>query len=274
MAIIYLNGRYLAEERARIPATDPALSWGVGLFEVVRGYNRQGFQLKPHMARLMRSAKHFGIDTDLPDLERVVTRLFERNDLDGGYVRITLTGGGNLIVVVHAWKAPPKSLYARGGRLAVASFRRDPGAPLSGHKTLNYLENMRARWAAEEHGVIDALVLGMRGEVLEGTRCNIFAARRGKLYTPALAQSILPGVTRQLVIDLALEQGIEVSERRFKLKWLLESDEVFITSTMMEVVPVIGVAEDAIAGPGVLTRELMKAYRKRTCKECPPCVDA
>ncbi len=270
MAIIYLDGRYLPQERAKIPATDPALAWGVGLFEVIRGYHGRGFQLGSHLRRLEGSARYFGIEARLPDLGSVVTRLFEKNALDGGYVRVTLTGGGHLIVSVNHWSPLPKSWYTCGGRLAIAPFRKDPRAPLSGHKTLNYLENMRVRWEAERHGVIDALVLGFRGEVLEGTRCNIFVARRGRLVTPSLKQGILPGVTRQLVIELAREASIPLRERSMRFTWLRGAEEVFITSTMMEIVPIVRVGDTVFPGPGPLTRILMRAYRERVARECFP----
>ena len=268
MSTVYLDGRLLREERARIPATDPALSWGVGLFEVARGYWQRAFLLDEHLARLRRSAGHFGIAADLPDLAPVVTRLFEANGLDGGRIRITLTGGGHLIVAVHAHRELPRRLFLRGAAWSVAPFRRDPRAPLAGHKTLNYLENMRARWDAEDQGVLDALVLGFRGEVLEGTRCNIFAVERGRLVTPPVGEGILPGVTRQLVLELAQRQGIEVRERQLRLGRLLEAEEVFVTSTMMEIVPVSRIDGRPVEGPGPLTRELRKVYRRRVRREC------
>ena len=101
MALLYLDGRIMDEKRARIPATDPALAWGVGVFEVARGYNQRAFQLDAHLDRLRRSAEHFGIRAELPPLDAVVHRLFVRNGLPGGYTRITLTGGGHLVVVTQ-----------------------------------------------------------------------------------------------------------------------------------------------------------------------------
>ena len=268
MALLYLDGRIVDEKRARIPATDPALAWGVGVFEVARGYNQRAFQLEAHLERLRRSAAHFGIRAEVPDLDSVIHRLFVRNGLDGGYARITLTGGGHLVVVTQRWKALPRRIYRQGAALAVAPFRRDPAAPLAGHKTLNYLENMKTRWEAEGEGVLDALVLGLRGEVLEGTRCNVFMVEKGRLLTPPLGQGILPGVTRKVVIDLARGQGLPVAERRLRLSRLLAAEEVFVTSTMMEIVPVVRIAGRRLPGPGPTARSLLAAYHEKVREEC------
>lgn len=268
MSYVYLDGEILPEERAAIPATDPALAWGAGAFEVVRGYNRQPFQLDAHLERLRRSARHVGLEPELPELRGPIRELFAANDLDGGRIRITLTGGGHLVVVVQAHAALPDSLYERGGALGIAPFRRDPRAPLSGYKTINYLENMRTRWDAEGRGELDSLVRGLDGEVLEGTRCNVFAGRDGALVTPPVEAGVLPGVTRRLVVELAREQGLPLVERPLALAELLAADEVFVTSTMMEVMPIARIGETAWRAPGPLTTALSEAYQARIRAEC------
>ena len=268
MAIVYVNGRYLDRRSARIAATDPALVSGLGLFEVMRGYRRRAFRLDDHVARLRRSAREFGISAALPRrLDLVIERLFEKNGLDGGYVRLTLTGGGSLIVLARAAEPIPRSWYRRGAALTVASWRRDPGAPLVGHKTLNYLELNVERERASRRRAADALVLAPDGTVLEGTRSNVFAVSKGRLVTPPEAAGLLPGVTRKLVLELSGECGIEKVGRRLTLRRLVRSDEVFVTSTMMEVVPVRRVGDEAIAAPGPVTRRLMAAYAERVREE-------
>lgn len=268
MAIIFLDGEFLEEDQARVPATDPALAWGVGVFEVARAYNYQAFELPAHLDRLRRSAEYFGLPADLPELDPVVEELLRRNRLRGGYTRITLTGGGHLIVVAQAWTPPPAELYAEGAALSLAPFRRDSSAPLSGHKTLNYLENMRTRWEAEKHGVLDALVLDFDDFVLEGTRCNLFAVEGSRLITPPLSQGILPGVTRGVVIELARRRGVDVEESSVGLGRLVDADEAFVTSTMMEVVPVVRIDDAQVPGPGPVARSMAQAYKERVIEEC------
>jgi branched-subunit amino acid aminotransferase/4-amino-4-deoxychorismate lyase len=268
MQQVYLDGEILPEEEARIPATDPALAWGAGAFEVVRGYHRRPFQLSAHLERLERSAHHIGLDPRLPPLAEAIERLFELNGLDGGRIRITLTGGGHLIVVVQRHVPPPANVYERGAALSVAGFRRDPRAPLAGYKTLNYLENMSTRWDAEGRGELDSVVLGLDGGVLEGTRCNVFSVRGAELTTPRVGHGVLPGVTRRLACELAAELGIPVHEHGFTLPELLAGDEIFVTSTMLEVMPIARVGDGTIAAPGPITRALASAYRDRVEREC------
>lgn len=268
MGMVYLDGEILPDDAARVPATDPALAWGAGAFEVVRGYNQRPFQLPAHMDRLGRSARYIGLEPELPDLAPAIERLFRENGLDGGRVRITLTGGGHLIVVVQGHDPLPPRLYEEGGALGIAPFRRDPRAPLAGYKTLNYLENMRTRWDAEGRGELDSLVCGLSGEVLEGTRCNVFSARDERLITPPVVSGVLPGVTRRLVMELAEEQGLALEERSLYLDDLLGGDELFVTSTMMEVMPIARLGRHALQAPGPLTRVLSEAYHRRVVAEC------
>jgi branched-subunit amino acid aminotransferase/4-amino-4-deoxychorismate lyase len=268
MGMVYLDGKILPEREAAIPATDPALAWGAGAFEVVRGYHGRPFQLAAHIERLERSARHIGLTPSLPELGSDIERLFELNGLQGGRIRITLTGGGHLIVVLESHEPPPARYYERGGALGVAPFRRDPNAPLSGYKTINYLENMRTRWAAEGRGELDSVVLGLSGEVLEGTRCNVFSVNAGTLITPPVGHGVLPGVTRRLVCELAAESGIPVTEADFTLPELCEGDEVFVTSTMMEVMPIARVGEREIPAPGPVTAALMRGYHQSVEAEC------
>jgi branched-subunit amino acid aminotransferase/4-amino-4-deoxychorismate lyase len=270
MAIVYFNGRYMDDTRARVPVSDPALGWGIGLFEVMRGYRRQAFRLEQHVDRLRRSAEILDLDASLPPLAPVIGELFARNGLEEGAIRLTVTGGGSKIVSVGDFPRLPTSAYRKGVKVRVAPWRRDPRAPLAGHKTLNYYANMIDRRHAGAEGAIDTIVLGLRGEVLEGTRCNVFAVHGERIVTPSLGHGILPGVTRQVVLELARAEGIELAERRVSLSELVEADEVFVTSTLMEVVPVRAVGEDEIDAPGDVTRRIRRAFSRATRAECPP----
>ncbi|MHC4607922.1 MAG: aminotransferase class IV, partial [Planctomycetota bacterium] len=150
--------------------------------------------------------------------------------------------------------------------LATVPWRRDPRSPTYGHKTLNYYENMLARWDARKRGAIDALLLGTNGEVLEGSASNIFLVKRGRLVTPALGAGILPGVTREVVLKLA---RIPCAQRTVRVQELLNADEVFITNALIEVVPIVKVDRRRIGPPGPVTRELAVSYKKKVERECP-----
>lgn len=266
--LIWFEGRYVRESRARVPVSDPALGWGIGLFEIARGYGGRAFRLDAHVERLMHSARALGLRVELPDLHPVVTRLFGENGLAEGAIRITCTGGGLRFVSVKDFPRQPANRYRRGGALLVANWRRDARAPLTGHKTLNYYANMIDRSAAGAQGAVDTLIRGLGGEILEGTRANVFSVKRGRILTPSLGAGILPGVTRSVVLELAREEGIPIREGRLTLPRLEASDEVFVTSTLMEIMPIRRVGQVQLGGPGEVTRKLRRAFARRVREEC------
>ena len=248
MTWVWLDGKILPEDEALVPAVDPAFLYGRGVFEVVRGYGGIPYRLGDHLERMRLSARRFGIPYRVPDLEPVVRGLSRRNDAPDAYVRITLSGLGHLLVTVRPRQPLPPSWYERGARLLVAPWRRDPRAPLVGHKTLNYLENVLSHEKALRRGYADMLYVGTRDEILEGCVSNIFLVFGGRIVTPPLGQNVLPGVTRKAVMELA-----PVRERIVRRKEMREADEVFITNALIEVLPV--------GRPGPVTRRLAEAYR-------------
>ena len=266
--VIWFEGRYVRESRARVPVSDPALGWGIGLFEIARGYAGRAFRLGAHVERLMHSARKLGLGVELPDLDPVVTRLFEKNGLSEGAIRITCTGGGLRFVSVKEFPRQPESRYRRGGALLVAVWRRDARAPLTGHKTLNYYANMLDRSAAGEQGAVDTLIRGLSGEILEGTRANVFSVKGGRILTPPVGAGILPGVTRSVVMELAREEGIPLREGRLTLARLESSEELFVTSTLMEIMPIRRVGKIEVGRPGEITRKLRRAFARRVRAEC------
>ncbi len=248
MSWVWLDGKILPQEKALLPAVDPAFLYGHGVFEVVRGYDGVPFRLRDHMERMRQSARRFRIPFHPPDLGPVVTELSRRNRATDAYVRVTLSAMGHLLVMVRPRRPLPASWYERGARLLLAPWRRDPRAPLVGHKTLNYLENVLSHEEALRRGYADMLYLGPREEILEGCVSNIFLVFGRKIVTPPLGQNILPGVTRKVVMELA-----HVSERVVRRREMRKADEVFITNALIEILP--------IGRPGPITRGLAAAYR-------------
>ncbi len=248
MSVVWLDGKFLPEAKALIPATDPGFLHGRGLFEVVRGYDGFAFRLEDHLERMRRSARHFGLRFRPPPLAPVIAELCRRNPAPDAYARITLSAGGHLLVVARRRTALPASWYRRGAKVLVAPWRRDPRAPLAGHKTLSYLENVLAHDEALRRGYADMLYVSLDDELLEGCATNVFLVVRGRLVTPALLPGILPGVTRKVVMELA-----DVRERTVLRKELGSAEEVFLTNALIEVLPV--------GRPGPLTRAVAAAYR-------------
>ena len=249
MSWVWLDGKFLPEEEALVPAVDPAFLCGKGVFETVRGYDGFPFRLRDHVERMRLSARRFGIPFRVPSLEPVVRELTLRNHAPDAYVRITLSALGHLLVLARPRRPLPAAWYARGARLLAAPWRRDPRAPLSGHKILSYFENVLSHERALRRGYADMLYLGPRDEILEGCVSNIFLVFGGKVVTPPLGQNILPGMARRTVMEL-----VPARERTVRRDEMREADEVFITNALIEVLP--------IGRPGPVTRGVMEAYRR------------
>lgn len=250
MTMVWLDGSFLPEEKASIPATDRGFLHGRGLFETLRAYSGVPFRLDDHLMRLTASAAHFKFRFTPPDLDPVIRNLCERNELDDAAVRITLSAEGRLLVTAKPRRPLPQSWYDRGCEVMVAPWRRDARMTLAGHKVTSYLENILVHDEAVERGCADALFVGLKGELLEGAVTNIFLVIKGKLVTPKLG-GVLPGVTRKIVMEL-----MPVKERIVKIKELWKADEAFLTNALIEILP--------IGKPGPVGRKVTEGYLQLT----------
>jgi len=250
MSMVWLDGSFLPEEKALVPATDRAFLHGRGLFETLRAYSGVPFRLADHVARMSVSAAHFKMPFRPPDLDPVVRDLCRRNELDDAAIRITLSAEGRLLVTARPRKPLPQSWYDKGAEVMVAPWRRDPQMHLAGHKVTSYFENVLVHDEAIERGCADALLVGLKGELLEGAVTNIFLVLKGKLVTPKVP-GILPGVTRKVVMEL-----LPVKERKVRLKELWKADEAFLTNALIEILP--------IGKPGPVGRKLAEGYLQLT----------
>lgn len=278
MSVVWLDGRLQPEAEARISPADRGFLLGDGVFETLRSYRGRPFQLREHLARLRDSCKAAYLP--FPDgLEAAVDAVVRANrPQEDVAVRITVTrgpgsrsasprGAGPPTVLVTATPVTvPPEAYARGVRLATARRRRLPADTLDpAMKTTNYLVNVVARAEAEQAGADDALFLDEDGMVVEATQANVFAVFGPRLATPPLASGCLPGVTRALVLRLATEAALVAEERPLAPEELHEADEVFLTGSVSELVPVVGLDGMTLCGgaPGPLTKRLHEAYRAR-----------
>jgi len=181
-------------------------------------------------------------------LEPVVAELCRRNRAPDAYIRITLSARGHLLVIARPRTPLPRRWYDLGAKILIAPWIRDPRAPLSGHKTLNYLENVLAHDEALKRGYADMIYVGPDDELLEGSVSNLFLVTGKKIVTPALGRGILPGVTRKVILEL-----VAVTERTVRRDELERAEEVFLTNSLIEVLPV--------GRPGPVTRALAHAYQ-------------
>lgn len=258
---VWFDGRLT--DRATLPALDSSVQIGLGVFEVLRAYDGIPYLLDRHLARMRKSARYFGLKFRWRDaaIERGVFSLLRALKLKSAYVRLVLTAGGSFLIRASKLPAIPPKWYREGAAIDYAPWRRDTRAPLYGHKTLNYLENVLTRERALAKGLADVLFLSMDGRVLEGCVTNVFLVKGGRIQTPAL-DGILPGVTRGEVIRLAKSLKIPIEERHLLPRDFDRADEVFLTNALVEVLPVSRVGHRRIGKPGRVTRELESAYRR------------
>src|SRR5947207_3974508 len=252
---IWINGKLFDKADAKISVFDHGLLYGDGVFEGLRSYSGKVFRLEEHIRRLYESAKAIWLEIPMPPDEMcdAVNESVRINKIDDGYVRLVVTrGAGTLgldpnrcsnpqvIIIADTISLYPKELYEKGLEIITVSVQRNHPAALSPRiKSLNYLNNILAKIEGMQAGCIEALMLNHKGEVAECTGDNIFLVREGILQTPPLEAGILEGVTRDAVIEVALEAGIEVREMPLTKHDVYIADECFLTGTAAEIIPVV-----------------------------------
>ena len=264
---------------------DHGLLYGDGVFEGIRSYDGLVFKLAEHLDRLFESAHTLILEIPLSKeaLTQAVIETLKANELKDAYIRLVVTRGvGDLGLDPRKCKKPtlfiiadkivlyPKEYYEKGLKLAtVPTVRNHPEALNPQLKTLNYLNNILAKIEATNAGVDEAILLNSQGYVTECTGENIFYVKEKKVVTPPPYVGILKGITRTVVMRLASENGLSVREEVFTRHDLYTADEVFLTGTAAEIVPVVTIDNRTIGNgrPGVVTVRLMKEFQKLTPKE-------
>jgi branched-chain amino acid aminotransferase len=292
--IIYLNGQLIPRSEAKLSPFDHGFLYGYGLFETMRAYNGHIFRLDSHLTRLRCSAESIGLthsilttDEGKQSLKAACMATLEANELKDARIRLTISAGEGgmtpdpstcpsptvLITAQNLAPLPPEK-YETGFKAAVSSLRRNSQSPLSRLKSTCYMENILARTAARAAGCDEAIFLNEQGYLAEGSSTNIFLVKkslslegRGQvrvLITPSLDSGVLPGITREAVLEIARASNIKTQERQVELKELIEAEEAFVTNSILELMPLISVEGRPIGTgkPGKLTRDLLFAYRK------------
>jgi branched-chain amino acid aminotransferase len=286
MAVVYLNGRYVQAEWAKVSAFDRGFSYGDGLFETLRSYAGWVFALDRHLRRLRNGAAQIGLqfDGDVQRWRRVMSRLLRRNGLTAadGSLRLTVTRGVDILGTLlppEAPSSPTLLLVARPVEEAIAERQQvgigvvtiqwgDPFNPF-GLKSVGYLYHMLAMGRAKEQGAHEALFVALDGSVVEGATSNVFSVANGTLTTPPEDAGLLPGITREVVVELARKEGLDAHEALLPLGELLAADEAFLTGSVKEVMPLIAVDDRRIGSgsPGPITRLLQQRYREAVEEE-------
>ncbi|MGH7194342.1 MAG: branched-chain-amino-acid transaminase [Candidatus Saccharimonadales bacterium] len=275
---VYINGKLYDKTEAKISVYDHGLLYGDGVFEGIRSYGGKVFRLDEHLKRLWDSAKAIWLTIPISreDLAKAVCDTLRANNIADGYIRLVVTrGAGTLgldpnrtidpqvIIITDHISLYPREMYEKGLEIVTVSVVRNHPAAMSPRiKSLNYLNNILAKIEGLQAGCVEALMLNTKGEVAECTGDNVFLVRDGVLLTPPNEAGILEGVTRQAVIELARETGREVREVPLTKHDVYIADEMFLTGTAAEVIPVVKVDSRQIGGgkPGTITRDLLERF--------------
>ncbi len=284
---IYLNGRFVPENEAKVSVFDHGFLYGDGIFEGIRAYHGRVFKLNEHLNRLYDCAKAIDLNIGVAkrDMQEIVLETLRRNNFRNAYIRLIVSRGkGDLgldpthcpkpaiICIADTLALFPEALYQNGMEVRTVATRRNNIDSLSPRiKSLNYLNNILARIEVSLAGAMEAVMLNQEGYVCEGTGDNIFIVKNGALITPPTHVGILEGITRNTVMELAGSLGLTVKEQIFTRFDLYNADEVFLTGTAAEMIPVNKVDGRVIGEgkPGEVFKRLLPMFRELTTVNGP-----
>jgi branched-chain amino acid aminotransferase len=281
-----INGHVAPPEGARISVFDNGFTFGDSVYETLRTYGGRPFALSRHLTRLRASAERLAITLPHPDaqLARWLDEVLERGANPESYIRFIVSRGvgdisyrfdrvqgPTVVIVIKPYESLPESHYAEGVATAISTVQRNPPQALDpGIKSCNLLNNILAIREAQERGAIEALMLNQHGELAEGASSNVFIVRGDTLLTPPLSAGILPGITRQVILELAATLELPAREETLRVPDLLEAQEAFLTSTLKEAAPIRTVDGRTIGSgrPGPVTLRVLTAFREYAPLHC------
>jgi branched-chain amino acid aminotransferase len=279
--LIWMNGELVPWEDAKVHVLTHALHYGTGVFEGIRAYEtEQGtavFRHRDHLDRLRRSAElyHMDVPYSQDELREATHELIARNGLKSCYIRpLVMRGYGpmglypldnpvDVCIAVWEWGAYlGEEGKANGVRARFSSWRRISPDSLIPHSKASgqYLNSVLAKVEASKSGYEEAILLDHRGMVCEGTGENVFVVRDGQIATPGHSSSILDGINRKSVIEIARDLGYTVVERDVARAEISQADEVFLTGTAAELTPLREIDDIEIGPPGEITRQIQRVF--------------
>ena len=229
--LVYINGSFLPRSEAKLDISDHGFLYGYGIFQTARAYNGKLFLLEKHLKRLYDAAGAIGMRPKLEglDLEKAFIDTLKANKLKEARVRLTVTNGENaampwsdasgppnIVITAVPYTPFPPEKYEAGFRVGIASMRRMKQSVLSAIKSTNYLLNVMVRIEATAKSWDETILLNDAGFIAEGGGSNVFFVKGEKLVTPPADSGIIPGVTREVVMELAVELGVGVEEKNVK----------------------------------------------------------
>ena len=275
---IWLDGKLVDQEDAKITVFDHGLLYGDGVFEGIRIYNGRVFELGAHIKRLYESAKAIRLTISLdPDkLTAAVIETVEANGLTDGYIRLVVTRGvgtlglnpfvckrSSIFIIADKIQLYPEELYEKGMKLISATtVRNHPLAIPPQAKSLNYLNNILAKIEALDSNVPEAVMYNHEGYVAEASGDNVFIVKDGVIFVPPAEAGALPGITQSIVIKLARQENLQIVEKNLTRFDLYVCDEFFLTGTAAEVIGIVEIDGRIIGDgrPGPITSLLRKKF--------------
>ena len=285
--IVYLNGKFLQESEVSLSPYNRGLHFGDGVFETLRVYSGRVFRLESHIKRLFRGLDVLGLGNkaDVPVIEEAVKGLICENSLTEAALKIIafreegpgfdpLPGSkACFLIIPGSFDFKRKKYCEKGISAVIVSIRRNLSSPHVFIKSLNFLENILGRREAHERGFDEAVFLNNYEMVTEGSISNIFIIKDSVLFTPPEDVGILKGITRDVVFEIAKDLGIKCCEESFKTDNVLTADEVFMTNSLMEIMPLREIDGQILGDtcPGSKTADFMRRYREKVDKEVVGC---
>lgn len=283
-AKIWINGRFVDERDARVPVFDRGFMYGDGVFETMRSYAGTVFRLDEHLKRLVTGCAVLGIRPPggRKGLQEIVRRTLKRNQLASAYLKVIVTRGAGrfgigyrdafrptTVVIAKEFEGYPERMFVDGISAKVVGIRQNEQSVLSRVKSLNFLGYILARFEAKAMGCDEAILANTKGNIAEAATSNIFLVKNQTLITPSLTSGILPGIARSTVIAIAAKLGLTVKERAVTPADLRRADEIFLTNSLAEVLPVtrLGRCRVGSGRPGEITKLLHISYQKHVIRE-------
>lgn len=296
---VYINGRFVSADDARVSVFDAAVQHAVGLFETMQAFDGRVFQLDRHIQRLIDSAEQTALTRHLQydGLCDLVRQTLAENQRTEARVRLTITGGDlSLLAAARSSGAPgkaqptvicsltdpteyPPTFFDEGVTLVIADAKANPFDPLAGHKTLNYWARLTSLADAAARQAGEALWFSVTNHLVGGAVSNVFLVKDEQLWTPiargeevegALPSPVLPGTTRAAIIELAEAADLPVVRKMLSINDLLEADEMFLTNSSWQVLPAVRLEKETIGDGkvGPTTQRLREALLARIQHDC------
>ncbi|QQR79756.1 MAG: aminotransferase class IV [Deltaproteobacteria bacterium] len=266
MNYVWINGQIIPAKQALISINNSSFLNGIGVFETMKGVNGNVLFLPLHLKRFFNNAKKAGLKLSYSPtlLSQEITRILRHNVLPIATIRMTLSkdeeGKPHLVIAPKPFEPYPKENYTKGGKLVFIKTVMADTATLSPIKTTSYLTKMLAREEAKKRGAVEGLLINAKGCVTEGASSNIFIVKNGILFTPPLSDGLLPGTRRKVVLEIAQKLKIQTKEKCLTPKDILGADEIFITSSLKDILPIRKIEKRNLKTPGAVSQKVQNHY--------------